>query len=90
MIPRLQARGCTTCPETPGLLGHQPDMLWALLHLAGQIQGCCDDEEGIRSANLDFGVESFNIDLGRGHGLLPGSESLSKAIDLCTTSKTTH
>lgn len=82
----FEARGCTTCPETSGLLGHEPDVLRTLLHLAGQIQGCCYDEKWIRSANLDLGIEAFYIDLGCGHGLLSGSQSFSEAVDFYTRS----
>lgn len=60
-----------TSPQAPGFLGHEPDVLRALLHLAGKIQCSGHDEEGIGSPDLDLGVESFDVDLGGGHGLLP-------------------
>lgn len=58
-------------------------MLWTFFHLACQIQSRCDDEERIRSPDLDLGIEAFDVDLGGGHGLLPGSESLAQSVNFC-------
>ena len=61
---------------------HDSNVLGALLHLAGQIQGGGDDEVGVGPAYLDLAVEPLDVELGGGHGLLLAPEPLSEAVDL--------
>ena len=69
-----------TGPQGARLRHHHPNVLRRLLHLAGEVDGCGSDEIGVRAADFDPRVESFHVDLGRGHCLLTDIEALPEAV----------
>jgi hypothetical protein len=50
---------------------HHPNVLWTLLHLAGQVESSSKHERRVRSPNLNLRVEAPHVDLGCSQGLLP-------------------
>ena len=74
---------CVT-PAVSSLGQHQPDVLWAFLHLAGQVQRSRQHERRLRFPDLDFGVESAHIDLRCRQGLLPDGQRPGQLLELCT------
>jgi hypothetical protein len=58
-------------------------VLRALLHLAGEVKGRSDDEVGVGLPDRGARVESLEVDLGGGHGLLADAETLAEAVYLC-------
>lgn len=57
-------------PRLAGFAKDHADMLRALFHLTSKIEGCDDDQIRIRPPYLNLGVDTANVDLSGGHGLL--------------------
>jgi hypothetical protein len=53
-------------------------MLRTLFRFTSQIEGRSQNQVGVRLPHLIFGVESFQIHLGGGNGLLPGGHALAQ------------
>lgn len=79
---REPERGLRTWPERASLLGDEADVLRAFLHLAGQVEGRGKEEIGVGAADLDLCVESLDVDLSGGDGLLADGEALGEAVEL--------
>lgn len=76
--------GGLTGPQRPRLLHDQSDVLRTLLHLASQVHRRCQHQKRVSPPDFDFGVESFDVELGRCHCLLADAESLAEPVYLCS------
>ena len=61
-------------PEEARLARDGLDVVRALFHLAGEVQGRGQDGVGVRAPDLDFGVEAAQVNLRGGDGLLADFE----------------
>ena len=73
--------GRPTGPERLGFGYDKADVLRAFLHLAGQVQCSGNHKIWICPSDLNFGIESSDIELGCCHGLLPDLETFPQSID---------
>lgn len=69
-------------PELPRLAHHEPYVLRALFHLAGEVESRCHDQVRVRPPHFDFGVEAPHVDLGCCQGLLSDGHALSQPVQL--------
>jgi len=77
--------GLLTWPLPHSLAEYEAYMHRRLLHLRGQVHGGRHDGVGVRPSNLNFCVESTDIDLSRGDGLLSKAYSTTQFGDFCIT-----
>ena len=68
-------------PDVARLDHDEADVVRALLHLAGEVEGRGDDEVRVRAPDGHFEVVALEIDLGGGESLLPDGETLAEFDD---------
>lgn len=73
-----------TWPLPHRLAKYEADVHWRLLHFRGKIDGGSHDSVWIRPPDLNFHVESADVDLSSGDWLLSKIHTTSKLGDLCT------
>ena len=59
----------------------EADVLRAFFHLAGEVEGSGDDEVWVGTPDWNFEVVAFEVDLGRGEGLLADGEAFAEFDD---------